>query len=91
MIVTIDGPAGSGKSSAAKLLAERLRQGIDLGNLVEVEAELPALQIKTPPGKVLLNGEGVSLDIRSPAAWPTPTGRYNILIPCDFFNRQQRY
>ena len=85
MIVTIDGPAGSGKSSAAKLLAERLRfdfldtgamyravalaclrRGIDLGNLVEVEAELPALQIETPPGKVLLNGEDVSLDIRSP-------------------------
>ena len=85
MIVTIDGPAGSGKSSAAKLLAERLRfdfldtgamyravalaclrRGIDLGNLVEVEAELPALQIETPPGRVLLNGEDVSLDIRSP-------------------------
>lgn len=85
MIVTIDGPAGSGKSSAAKLLAERLRfdfldtgamyravalaclrRGIDLGNLVEVEAELPALQIETPPGKVLLNGEDFSLDIRSP-------------------------
>ena len=85
MIVTIDGPAGSGKSSAAKLLAERLRfdfldtgamyravalaclrRGIDLGNLVEVEAELPALQIETPPGRALLNGEDVSLDIRSP-------------------------
>lgn len=85
MIVTIDGPAGSGKSSAAKLLAERLRfdfldtgamyravalaclrRGIDLGNLVEVEAELSALQIETPPGRVLLNGEDVSLDIRSP-------------------------
>ena len=85
MIVTIDGPAGSGKNSAAKLLADRLRfdfldtgamyravalaclrRGIDLGNLVEVEAELPALQIETPPGKVLLNGEDVSLDIRSP-------------------------
>ena len=83
--MTIDGPAGSGKSSAAKLLADRLRfdfldtgamyravalaclrRGIDLGNLVEVEAELPALQIETPPGKVLLNGEDVSLDIRSP-------------------------
>jgi cytidylate kinase len=84
MIVTIDGPAGSGKTSAARGLADRLgfevldtgamyravalaarRAGVDAdpGRLAEL---LPEVRIEMPRGHVLLNGEEVSLKIRTP-------------------------
>ncbi len=85
MIVTIDGPAGAGKSSAAKHLAKRLgfqyldtgamyravtlagiRQGSDFQNPDSLEALLRAIHIELPPGKVILNGEDVTQEIRNP-------------------------
>src|SRR5438270_10001897 len=84
MIITIDGPAGAGKSSAARLLAARLgyefldtgamyravalaalRAGIRLDDDGALEGLLPALRIEQPHGQVLLNGEDVSLAIRT--------------------------
>jgi cytidylate kinase len=86
MIVTIDGPAGSGKSSAARALAQRLgfqyldtgamyravtvaamRQHCNWDDPAAVEALLSSLHIELPPGKVLLNGEDVTVSIRTPA------------------------
>lgn len=86
MIVTIDGPAGSGKSTAARGLARRLgfefldtgamyravalaltRSGIpfcDAGRVVEF---LNLTKLEMPPGKVLLNGEDISEEIRHPS------------------------
>lgn len=84
MIVTIDGPAGSGKSTAAKGLSERLGfEYLDTGatyravTLAVLRAEinpeedqelkklLDTIQIRMPPGKVLLNGEDVTGLIRT--------------------------
>jgi cytidylate kinase len=86
MIVTIDGPAGAGKSSAAKELARRLgfefldtgamyravtfaalRSGLDVRDHAAVAALLPSLQIDMPPGRVVLNGEDVTSQIRAAA------------------------
>jgi cytidylate kinase len=86
MIVTIDGPAGAGKSSAAKALAERLgfryldtgamyravtvaamRSDLDFDEPDEVAILLDRIHIDMPPGKVILNGEDVTTEIRSPA------------------------
>ena len=83
MIVTIDGPAGAGKSSAARLLAQRLgfeyldsgamfravalaglRAGIDLNDLNAQAELLDRIVVELPPGKVLLNGEDVTDQIR---------------------------
>lgn len=87
MIVTIDGPAGSGKSTAAKHLADRLGfefldtgamyravalaflfRSLDTNDEAAVGAALPELQIELPKGRVLLNGQDVSLMIRTPEA-----------------------
>ena len=84
MIVTIDGPAGAGKSSAAKELARRLgfefldtgamyravtlaalRAGLDVRDHAAVAAQLPSLQIDMPPGRVMLNGEDITGQIRT--------------------------
>jgi cytidylate kinase len=84
MIITLDGPAGAGKSSAAKALAERLgfqyldtgamyrgvtlaalRAGIDPGNQQALSRFLPELRLEMPPGRVLLNGEDVTKEIRA--------------------------
>jgi cytidylate kinase len=86
MIVTIDGPAGSGKSSAAKELARRLgfefldtgamyravtlaalRSAIDVLDHASVAALLLSLRIDMPPGRVVLNGEDVTGQIRTAA------------------------
>ena len=83
MIVTIDGPAGAGKSSAARLLAQRLgfdyldsgamfravalaglRAGIDLNDLKAQAELLDHIVVALPSGKVLLNGEDVTDQIR---------------------------
>jgi cytidylate kinase len=85
MIVTIDGPAGSGKSTVARALAERLgfdyldtgamyravalafaRHDTDPADETAVTTALPAIKIEQPPGHVLLNGEDVTLQIRTP-------------------------
>jgi CMP/dCMP kinase len=85
MIVTIDGPAGVGKSSAARELARRLgfevldtgamyravayaalRDGVNTGDESAVGEWLARLQLEIAAGQVRLNGEDVSLYIRTP-------------------------
>src|SRR5205823_4704231 len=84
MIVTLDGPAGAGKSSAAKALARRLgfeyldtgamyrgvtlavlRAGIDPRDAQALTRLLADLRLEMPPGRVYLNGEDVTEEIRS--------------------------
>jgi cytidylate kinase len=88
MIISIDGPAGSGKSSTARRVAERLNYTyIDSGAMYRAVAlairrlggldhvkDIPALlkglriTLEDTFGgqRVLMNGEDVSLEIRSP-------------------------
>lgn len=87
MIITIDGPAGAGKSSASRRLAQRLgfevldtgamyravglaalRAQIRLNDASLLEPLLRTLHLQMPPGKILLNGEDVSLLIRTSEA-----------------------
>ncbi len=84
MIVTLDGPAGAGKSSAAKALAGRLgfeyldtgamyravtlavlRAGMDPLDQRTLAQLLTGLRLEMPPGRVLLNGEDVTKEIRA--------------------------
>jgi len=78
MIVAIDGPAGAGKSSAARLAASRLGfTYLDSGAMYRAVA-LAALQARRPPGeiaagirvalgdRVLLDGRDVTAAIRAP-------------------------
>ena len=83
-VVTIDGPAGAGKSTVARRLADRLSwrlldtgamyramtvAALRAGTNLESDAALGALaarvEIRLPPGHVLLDGEDVSAQIRS--------------------------
>jgi cytidylate kinase len=83
MIVTIDGPAGAGKSSAARALARRLgfeyldtgamyravtlaalRTAIDLADDNAYVPLLAGMDLEMPAGRVLLNGEDVTGEIR---------------------------
>jgi CMP/dCMP kinase len=85
MIVTIDGPAGAGKSSAAKMLAQRLgfdfldtgamyravtfaalRTRCELADADTLTRLLDGMRLEMPPGRVLLNGEDVTRQIREP-------------------------
>ena len=85
MIVTIDGPAGAGKSSAARALAERLgfrfldtgamyravawaalRRGIDVRDTAALDSLIPQLELNLRGTHVLLNGEDVTHQIRTP-------------------------
>jgi cytidylate kinase len=83
-VVTIDGPAGAGKSTVAQRLAARLgwrlldtgamyravtlaalRRGIDLQSDQALGELAAQLDVKLPEGRILLDGEDVSADIRS--------------------------
>ncbi|MEZ6137155.1 MAG: (d)CMP kinase [Pirellulaceae bacterium] len=85
IVVTIDGPAGAGKSSVARMLAERLnfdfldtgamyrcvtlavlRSGASLSNVQSVSKLAAELVIDMDGSTVLLNGEDVSEEIRTP-------------------------
>jgi cytidylate kinase len=82
-VVTIDGPAGAGKSTVARGVAERLgwrlldtgamyravtlaalRAGSDLKSNAVLGALAAGLVVELPPGRVLLNGEDVTVAIR---------------------------
>jgi cytidylate kinase len=86
MIITIDGPAGAGKSSAARALAVRLgyefldtgamyravalaalRARVSLRDEVAVRELLRSLSLEMATGRVLLNGEDVTREIRTGA------------------------
>ena len=85
MIITIDGPGGAGKSSAAKVLARRLgfefldtgamyravtlaalRAGLDPRDQTALARLMEGLRLELAPGRVLLDGEEVSRQIRTP-------------------------
>jgi CMP/dCMP kinase len=82
-VVTIDGPAGAGKSTVARRLAERLgwrfldtgamyrvvtlaalRAGIDLSSDQALGALADRLRVSLPPGRVMLDGEDVTVAVR---------------------------
>ena len=84
MIVAVDGPGGSGKSTVSKRLAQRLgwlhldtgafyraatlavlRLGLDTGNESEVAAAVGRRRFSQEAGRMFLDGEDVSIDIRS--------------------------
>jgi len=109
MIVTIDGPAASGKGTAASGIAERLgfeyldtgamyravalatsRQGISWDDHAAVAAALPAIQIEMLPGRVLLNGEDVTVAIRAPEISQGASKVGEIAAVRDFLIPQQR-
>jgi cytidylate kinase len=84
MIVTIDGPAGAGKSSVARSLAKRLRfRFLDTGAMYralayvassqgwpddadEIARRAEQLDIQIDDGKVLVDGEDVTAQLRLP-------------------------
>jgi cytidylate kinase len=85
IIVAIDGPAGSGKSTVAKRIAERMgflyidsgamyrsvalwaiRNGTPLDDVQSLEQLAIGAEIGLTGGRVTLNGEDVSEEIRTP-------------------------
>src|SRR5437016_2778589 len=84
-IVAIDGPAGAGKSTVARLAAERLgmalvdtgaiyrcvalralRGGVGVTDAAELGEIATNMRLEFPPGRVICEGEDVTLAIRSP-------------------------
>ena len=83
-VVTIDGPAGAGKSTVARALADRLgwrlldtgamyravtlaalRRRVDLADEHALAALAESVEVRLPPGRVLLDGEDVGDLIRT--------------------------
>ena len=86
VIVAIDGPGGSGKSTVARAVARRLgytyidtgamyrsvacwalRLGMDLNDIHKMEALAKECHVEFTDGRVLLNGDDVTKEIREPA------------------------
>jgi cytidylate kinase len=82
-VVTMDGPAGAGKSTVARMLAARLgwrlldtgamyravtlaalRAGVDLESDEALGALAGRVEVRLPPGRVLLDGEDISSLVR---------------------------
>jgi cytidylate kinase len=87
LIVTLDGPAGTGKSTVSRKVASRLgvprldtgafyraaglaalRAGVDLANHEAVANVVAGISLDQDEGKMLLDGEDVSREIRSQAS-----------------------
>jgi cytidylate kinase len=83
-VITIDGPAGAGKSTAARALARRLRYelldtgamyravalsvvraGVTASDVVALRRHLEPLDISVTGGRIFLDGEDVTAQIRS--------------------------
>jgi cytidylate kinase len=109
MIVTIDGPAGSGKTSAARGLAARLgfevldtgamyravavaalRAAVSVDDRLALAALLERTSIEMPPGHVLLNGEDVSLAIRTPEVSQSASKVASVRVVREFLVGLQR-
>jgi len=84
-IVAVDGPAGSGKSTISKIVANKfnltyldtgamyrmiafksLKDNVDLDNINEVINLLDKVELDMKDGKFFVDGQDVSLDIRTP-------------------------
>ena len=87
LIVTVDGPAGTGKSTVSREVASRLgvprldtgafyraaglaviRAGVDLSDHEAVANVVAGISLDQDEGKMLLDGEDVSREIRSQAS-----------------------
>jgi len=86
LVITMDGPAGAGKTTVARLLAARLgyeliptgamyralalsvlRAGVSLDDPAALARHLAPVEVTVVDGRVLLNGEDVTREIRTQA------------------------